>query len=198
MSGRKVRKSNINLEECYKLVRQNGSKGISAADLARKMGKDRSTIYDYLNSLEVRGRVLSTHGLWYAKTESPTKQETTNQLSEKEIEIVLPMPKNKWFDAARLKAHADYLEDLGMKKTAKIEKTILEKLDETRTIRIRGKNVDDIDLEKIGNLIQKATERSSTFSFGGIFKRLRKSMPKSTASSGDKSTNNSDNKPSQK
>jgi hypothetical protein len=198
MSGRKVHKSNINLEECYKLVRQSGSKGIRAAELARKMGKDRSTIYDYLNSLEVRGRILNNHGLWYAKTESPAKQETTNQPSEKEIEIVLPMPKNKWFHAARLKAHADYLEDLGMKKTAKIEKTILEQLNETRTIRIRGKNVDDIDLEKIGNLIQQATERSSKFSFGGIFKKLRKSTPKSTAANSEQAMNSSDNKPSEK
>ena len=197
MSGRKIRGSNINLEECYKLVRQSGAKGIGANDLARKMGKDRSTIYDYLNSLELRERVQSTHGLWYSKTESTSNQQTKDKPLEKEIEIVLPMPRNKWVDAARLQVHADYLEDLGMHGSAKVEKTILEKFDETRTIRIRGKNVDDIDLEKVGNLIQQATERSSTFSFGNIFKGLRKSFPKNMKSSDEKSVNNGENKSSE-
>lgn len=113
-------------------------------------------------------------------TESPTKQETTNKLSEKEIEIVLPMPKNKWFDASRLKAYAEYLEDLGMKNRAKIEKTILEKLDETRTMRIRGKNVDDLDLEKLGELIQQATKKSSRFNLKGLFKGSKKSQSDTT------------------
>lgn len=179
MSGRKVRESNINLEECYKLVRQSGSKGIGAAELARKMGKDRSTIYDYLNSLEVRERVQSTHGLWYAKAEQTNEQQITAKPIEKEIEIILPMPKNKWADVARLQVLADHAEELGMHKVAQMEKTILEKLDETRTIRIRGKNVDDLDLEKIGNLIQQANEKSSIFNLKGVIKKLKIPQTKS-------------------
>ena len=31
----------------------------------------------------------------------------------------------------------------------------------SRTIRIKGKNVDDLDLEKLGNLIQQANEKTS-------------------------------------
>lgn len=185
MSGRKVREFNINLEECYKLVRQNGTKGISATELARKMGKDRSTVYDYLNSLEVRERVQNTHGLWYAKTASTSNPQSTDRPLEKEIEIVLPMPRNKWADAARLQVHADYVEKMGLKGVAQMEKTILQKFDETRTIRIRGKNVDDLDLEKLGNLIQQATEKSSLFNLKGLLKGFKRSQQK-TAASGEK------------
>jgi len=172
MSGRKVHQPNINLEECYKLVRQSGAKGIRATELARKMGKDRSTIYDYLDSLEVQARVQNSRGLWFAKTDSANNDQPIVPL-EKEIEIILPMPKNKWAGAARLEAHADYADRMGMHGVAKIEKTILKKFDETRTIRIRGKNVDDLDLEKIGNLIQQANEKSSIFNLKGIIKKLR-------------------------
>ena len=97
MSGRKVRESNINLEECCKLVRQSGAKGISAKELARKMRKDKSTIYDYLNTLELREKVQNSHGLWFSKPEQSTSdQKPTGQPLEKEIVIKLPIPKNEW------------------------------------------------------------------------------------------------------
>ena len=99
------------------------------------------------------------------------------------------MPRNKWADAARLQVHADYADEVGFHKIAKMEKTILEKFDETRTIRIRGKNVDDIDLEKIGKLIEQASEKSYKFSFKGLFKGLRKSLPDITTTNREKTTN---------
>jgi len=69
------------------------------------------------------------------------------------------MLKTKWADAARLQVHADYVKGLRLHKIARIEKTILEKLDETRTIRIRGKNADDLDLEKLETLFSKQTRK---------------------------------------
>ena len=53
----------------------------------------------------------------------------------------------------------------------------LNKLRETRTIRIKGKNVDDIDLQKIGNLIQQANEKSPIAYLKGLFKGSKKSRP---------------------
>ncbi len=53
----------------------------------------------------------------------------------------------------------------------------LDKINETRTIRIKGKNVDDLDLEKLGNLIQQATQKSSKINLKGLFKGLKKSRP---------------------
>lgn len=178
MSGRKVRESNINLEECNKLVRQSGAKGISATELKRKMGKDRSTIYDYLNTLEMRERVQSSHGLWFSKPENPANDtKANNQSSEKEIVIELPIPKNQWYRIAVLEAHANRMERLGISGVAQTERIIVERFNETRRIRITGKNVDHVDLEKIGNLIQQANRKSSLFNLKGIFKGLKKSLP---------------------
>jgi len=42
---------------------------------------------------------------------------------------------------------------------------------------IKGKNVDDRDLEKMANLIQQANERSSKVNLKGLFKSLKKSRP---------------------
>jgi len=53
----------------------------------------------------------------------------------------------------------------------------LEKFRETRTIRIKGKNIDDLDLETLGNLIQQANEKSSKVNLRGLFKSLKKSRP---------------------
>jgi hypothetical protein len=85
------------------------------------------------------------------------------------------MPKNKWFDVARLQLDADYMEEIGFPEIAKMEKTIIEKYNETRTMRIKGKNLDDLDLEKLGNLVQQATERSSGFSLKNILRKIQKS-----------------------
>ena len=168
MSSKKDRKLMDNLDKCFILVQQNRAKGISAIDLAKKLGKHRTTIHNYLSSLELMGKVESQRGLWYPKTD-----EQTIKPLEKEIVIELPMPKNKWHDIARLQVHADYLEGLGMSKTANVEKTIIEKFNETRRIRITGKNVEDINMEKIGNLILLANEKSSSVSLKRFLKGLK-------------------------
>jgi hypothetical protein len=114
------------------------------------------------------GKVENTGGMWRAKT-----GEQTIKPLEKEIVIELPIPKNQWHRMAQLEVHAKYMEDLGMPEVAAIPRTLIEKFNETRTIRVKGKNVDDIDLEKIGNLIRESTQRSSFFNLKGLFKNLR-------------------------
>jgi hypothetical protein len=93
------------------------------------------------------------------------------------------MTKNRWLDVARLQVHANYMKNAGFSEVAKIDETIIEKFNETRTIRITGKNVDDIDLSKLGNLIQQANEKSSKFSLNGIIKGLK--LPKEVKKSSE-------------
>lgn len=157
-----------NVEKCYNLIQQNSAKGISAVDIADTLGKHRTTVHSYLNSLYYTGRAESRNGLWYPKAGAQTIRPL-----EKEIVIELPMPKNKWFDVARLQVHADYMEGLGMSGVADMEKTIIEKFNETRRIRITGKNVEDLDIEKVGNLILQANEKSAKVSFKRFLKNLK-------------------------
>ena len=63
---------------------------------------------------------------------------------------------------------------------AKMRRTFIEMFNETRIIRIRGKNVDDLDLEKLGELIQQTTAKSSRFNLRGLFKGSKRSKPEST------------------
>jgi biotin operon repressor len=174
MSNRKDHEFKENLERCYNIVQQSSTKGISAVEVAEKLGKHRTTVHGYLNTLEYTGRVESQHGTWHAKT-----GEQTIKPLEKEILIELPIPKNQWQKMAQLEIYANYVEGLGFLETAKIPRTILEKFNETRTIRITGKNVDDLDLEKLGNLIQQANEKSSKVNLRGLFKGLKRSRPDS-------------------
>jgi len=162
------------LDKCYRLVQQSGTKGMRAVEIRDKLGVHRATVHRYLTSLELMGKVESKHGVWFATTE-----EQTIKPLEKEIIIELPIPKNKWQQIASLSVHAEYLEDLGLPKAAKLRRILLETFNETRIIRIKGKNIDDLDLEKLGNLIQQATENSSKFNFRGLFKGLKKSQPNS-------------------
>jgi len=159
----------MKLDKCYKVVLQNSEKGISAVDVARKLVKHKTTAYTYLNSLELMGKVENTHGLWRAKT-----GEQTIKPLEKEIVIELPMPKDQWQRMALLEALAKDCEEANLPKTANIYRIFLEKLRETRTIKITGKNVDNLDLEKLGNLIQQANEKSSKVNLKGLLKRLRR------------------------
>jgi len=160
------------LDRCYKVVLQSSAKGISAVEIARKIDKHRATVHSYLNTLEYMGKVYGEHGIWHAKT-----GEQTIKPLEKEIVIELPMPENKWLDMARLELLANYGEDMGYSTVAKMLGTIIEKFNETRTIKIKGKNVDDLDLEKIATLIQQANKKSSKVNLRGLFKSLRKSQP---------------------
>jgi uncharacterized protein (DUF111 family) len=164
----------VKLDKCYKIVQQSSEKGIRTTEIARKLGVHRTTAYKHLNSLELMGKVENKQGIWYAKT-----GEQTIKPLEKEIIIELPMPKNKWFDVARLEAYANYVDDMGLHKVAKINRVFLEKFNETRTIRVKGKNVDDLDLEKLGELIQQATKKSSRFNLRGLFKGSKRSRPNS-------------------
>ncbi len=160
MSSKRYRDRMAKLDECHRVVLQNSARGIRTDDIAEKLGKDRTTIYDYLNSLELTGKVRNEHGLWFAKTEDQSK--------EKEIVIELPMPKKEW---QRMTA----LEFVGEEYNWDLLRVAAEKLRETRTIRIKGKNVDDLDLEKIGKLIQQANENSLKASLRGLFKSLKRS-----------------------
>ena len=192
MSSRKDHKIMERRDKIFKLVLQSSTKGIRAVEIESKLGIHKTIVHRDLNSLNLMGKVESDQGIWRAKTEGQPPQ--TFQSSEKEIEIVLPMPKNKWADAARLQVHADYADEIGLHGVAKMEKTILQKFDETRTIRIRIKNVDDLELEKIGKLIEQASEKSYKFSFKGLFKGLRKSLPEITTTNCEKTANTDENK----
>ena len=146
------------------------STGINAVEIAKKLSIHRTTVHGYLNSLELMGKVESQHGIWRAKT-----GEQTIKPLEKEIIIELPIPKNEWQRVAALEAMAKKAERAELLLTAEDIRIVLEKLRETRTIKIKGKNVDDLDLEKLGNLIQQANEKSSKINFKGLFKKLKRS-----------------------
>lgn len=168
MSNQKAHEFKENLEKCYSVVQQSSAKGISAVEVSKKLGVHRTTVHGYLNTLEYMGKVESQHGTWRTKT-----GEQTIKPLEKEIVIELPIPKNQWQHVARLAAYNEHLEEIGFSGIVKMNKIILEKFDETRTIRIRGKNVDDLNLEKLGNLIQQATKKSSKVNWGRLFKGLK-------------------------
>ncbi len=171
MSDKRNYRRMMKLDDCYKIVQQSGVKGISADDIAEKLGKVRTTVYDYLNSLDLMGKVQSDHGLWRAKTE-----EQTIKPLEKEIVIELPISKDQWQRMAMLEALAKDCENENCPQTGSIYRTVLEKLNETRIIRIKGKNVDDLDLQKAANLIQEANAQSSKFNLRKLFKNLRRSL----------------------
>lgn len=168
MSSHKKHELMEKLDKCYNEVLHSSAKGVSAIDISGKLGVHRTTVHSYLNTLELMGKVYSEHGLWYAR-----KEQEESQSIEKEIVIELPIPKDVWMELALLEAQAKRLEKVQLTQTAELIKTFLEKFRETRIIRVRGKNVDSLDLEKLQGLIQQAYERSSKAKFGSLFKRLR-------------------------
>ena len=158
------------LGRVYKTVLQSGAKGMRAVEIADKLGFDKSTVYPHLNSLKLRGLVESDQGVWRAKT-----GEQTIKPLEKEIVIELPLPKDQWLPTAALEAMAKEAERAGLLLTAEDIKIVLERLRETRTIKIKGKNVDDLDLEKLGNLIQQANEKASGVNLKGFLRKFKRS-----------------------
>lgn len=172
MSNQKDHEVMKKLEKCYNVVLQSSAKGISASEIARKLAIHKTTVYSYLNSLELMGKVESQHGTWHAKT-----GEQTIKPLEKEIVIELPIPKNQWQLMALLEAITNDAKESGYPKLANTYRIFLENFRETRTIRVKGKNVDDLDLEKIGNLIQQANKKSSKVNLRGLFKSLKKQQP---------------------
>jgi predicted DNA-binding transcriptional regulator len=159
-----------NLGRVYKAVLQSGARRIRAVEIADKLGIDKTTVYPHLNSLRHRGLVESVQGVWGAKT-----GEQTIKPSEKEIVIELPLPKNQWRQTAFLEAQAKEFERMCLVRTAEDMRIVLEKLKETRTIKIKGKNVDDLNIEKLGNLIRKANEKTSKLNLNRLFKRWKRS-----------------------
>ena len=158
------------LDSCYKLVQQSSDKGgIRAVEFAEKMGVHKTTVYDLLRSLELVGKVYSNQGLWNAKT-----GEQTIKPLEKEIVIELPIPKKDWKDIARLQISADALGELEYPESERLITRLIETYNKTRTITIRGKNVDDLDLEKIAVLTQQANENSSKVNLKGLLKKFKK------------------------
>jgi hypothetical protein len=79
-----------NLNKLDKLLRQ-FPHGARAEELAKRMGICRTRIYDYLDSLEVRGRARNEHSLWYPNdaNQSDTRQHEstaeTDFLDEKRL-----------------------------------------------------------------------------------------------------------------
>lgn len=147
-------------------MQQSGSKGIRAIEIKEQLGIDKTTVHRQLNRLDLRGKVESKSGRWFATT-----GEQTIKPLEKEIIIELPIPKSEWQRMVLLEEAA---KTFGGTDSDNVFKTSLGKLKETRTIRITGKNVDDLDLEKIGNLIREANRKSSLFNFRGLFKSLKR------------------------
>jgi hypothetical protein len=166
-----------NLHRCYEVVLQNTAKGgITANDIAKEMEMHKTVVHHLLNTLKALGKVEDQHGVWHVR---PDKQAPH---LEKEIVIELPIPKDQWRQIAFFEAQAKEFERLKMP-LAEDVRILLEKFRETRTIRITGKNVDDIDLEKIGNLIQQANQKSSFYSLRGLFKTFKKPRQQSPKSS---------------
>ena len=129
----------------------------------------RTTVHRHLTSLELMGKVESQHGLWTVR-----KGEQTVAQLEKEIVIELPTPEKEWQKIAMLKTLAH---EHSYRRTANIYSTMLESYKETRTIRIKGKNVTDLDMEKLGTLIQQANEKSSKINIGKFFRNLKRPQP---------------------
>ena len=168
MMSRKAHESMDRLDKINKVVQQSSTKGMRAVEIARKLHLHRATVHRHLTSLDLMGRVEGKQGIWYAKT-----GEQTIKPLEKEIEIILPLPKKQMQHVTSLELLVKQSEEMGWSHTGNVYKTILEKLKETRTIRLRGKNVDDLDLQKIGNMIKEANKKSSKFNFKGLFKNKR-------------------------
>ena len=169
MSNQKDHGLTGNLYKVYKVLLRIGAKGIHPQEIADELNIDKTTVYGHLSTLRHMRRAESEQGIWCAKT-----GEQTNKHLEKEIVIELPMPKGEWRRIAFLEAQAKESERLGLSLLAEYMRILLEKFRETRTIRIKGKNVDDLDLEKAANFIQQANEESSKVSLRVLFKSLRK------------------------
>jgi len=170
MSNQKDHGSMKNLDRCYSAVLQSSTKGISAVEIAKQLGKHRTSVHKYLNTLEYMGKVENEHGIYRVKT-----GEQTIKPLEKEIVIEFPLPKDQLLATALLEIQAKDCERVKFLQLAETYRTLLEKLRETRTIKIRGKNVDDLDLEKIQNLILQVNHKGSKIDFKGLLKSLRKS-----------------------
>jgi predicted transcriptional regulator len=169
MSSKKDHESMERRQQILEIIQQSSSKGgIKVIEISKKLGLHKTTVYDYVNALYNRGLIENDQGRWRVST---TGQKI--QPLEKEIVIKLPIPKSEERRMILLKNSASLFGRVN--DADNIFKISLEVLEETRTIRVIGKNVDDLDLEKISGLIQQATESSYKAKFRKLFKKVAKS-----------------------
>lgn len=100
---KRQQQSRENLERCYKVVQQSSRSGISAIDVAKKLGIHRVTAHSYLTTLELMERVYSQHGLWFARKPA-AERPSTEQLFLKHIFQQTDEIKEILFGASRLAA----------------------------------------------------------------------------------------------
>jgi hypothetical protein len=171
VAHQKDHKSNDNLDRCYKVVQQSGTKGIRAIEIKEQLGIDKTTVHRQLSRLDLRGKVESKGGRWFAKT-----AEQTIKPLEKEIVIELPLPKDQVAPTALMEELAHEAEQSDFTRLAGTYRIFLAKLKEARTIRITGRNVDDLDLEKTQNLILQASKKTFKIDFKGLLRSLKRSL----------------------
>lgn len=166
----------MKLHKCYEVVVQNTAKGgITANDIAKEMHMHKTVIHHLLNTLKAMKKVQDQHGVWRVKA----GEQTTGPL-EKEIVIELPLPKDQAVPTGLLEILAIDCERAKFPQTAETYRTLLKKLTETRTITIKGKNVDDLDLEKVQNLILEANQKGSKINLKGFLRSLKRSRADSS------------------
>ena len=154
-------------QQILELIQQSSPKGgIKVIEISKKLGWHKTTVYDYVNALYNRGLIESEQGCWRV---SSTGQKV--QPLEKEVVIKLPLPRNEWQRMVLLK---DASTKFSVGREDNIFKQSLDALEETRTIRITGKNVDDLNLQKISELVKEATESSYKIKLKNLFKKAPK------------------------
>jgi DNA-binding Lrp family transcriptional regulator len=170
MSSQKDHESMEKRQQILGIIQQSSPKGgIKVTEISEKLGWHRTTVYDYVNALYNRGVIESDQGRWRVNT----KGREVKPL-EKEIIIKLPLPRSEWQRVVLLK---DASTKFSAGREDNIFKKSLDALEETRTIRIIGKNVDDLDLQKVSELVKEASESSYKVKLKNIFKKSKKSEP---------------------
>lgn len=157
------------LDSIYKVVQQSSPKGISAIEIAKRLGRPesyRTTVHRYLNTLELMEKVRNEKGLWFPK------EPKENSILGKEIELTIELPILNGQQAkaeAALKVLGEYFgEDLNQIK--KIIEKYLESLKEARTVKIKGRNIDAIK-EQLPKLIEEALQKQNKIKHKRFWKR---------------------------
>jgi hypothetical protein len=166
------------LERVYDAVLRSGTKYITAAEITKDTGMHKTTVHRNLNILELMGKVENRHGAWRVRAADQTAKSV-----EKQITIELPIPRDHFQFVTAIDLLAKDAEDEGFPRLVETYRTVLENYNRTRTIVVKGKNVDDLDLEKAATLIQQANEKSSKINLRGLLKNFRRSSgatPKSS------------------